>query len=215
MDVLHQSALPSLCRLVDKGSIMSKMVQYNQMDPRTLRSLDMFYTAFTVLLTDKHYEFISIKDIAVAAKLNRATFYLHFQNKLDFIYFCCHYGYYKEITAELPVDPFQKKSDNLTGFIRWTLLFIQKTYLRWNYQWDEILFEKGTRDAIYDYLHGWLSSHNSNNYSFSQIQVDLMAISSALTGVGMMWCQNGNIEPVDLLTDQILKLFSSGFSWLK
>ncbi len=50
-------------------------------DPRVLRSRRMLTDALHNLLTQKDFDDISIQDIVDEATLNRATFYLHYQDK--------------------------------------------------------------------------------------------------------------------------------------
>jgi AcrR family transcriptional regulator len=50
-------------------------------DPRILRSRRMLMEALARLLIKKEFEDISVQDIAEAATLNRATFYLHYPDK--------------------------------------------------------------------------------------------------------------------------------------
>lgn len=50
-------------------------------DPRILRSRRLLMDALAKLLTRKEFEHISVQDIADEATLNRATFYLHYQDK--------------------------------------------------------------------------------------------------------------------------------------
>ena len=50
-------------------------------DPRILRSRRMLMEALAKLLITKHLEDISVQEIADEATLNRATFYLHYQDK--------------------------------------------------------------------------------------------------------------------------------------
>ena len=50
-------------------------------DPRILRSRRMLMEALFRLLTQKEFDDISIQEIADEATLNRATFYLHYQDK--------------------------------------------------------------------------------------------------------------------------------------
>src|SRR6516162_5822192 len=50
-------------------------------DPRILRSRRMLMEALAKLLTQKEFNDISIQEIADEATLNRATFYLHYQDK--------------------------------------------------------------------------------------------------------------------------------------
>jgi AcrR family transcriptional regulator len=51
------------------------------MDPRVLRSRRMLIESLAKLLTRKEFEDISVQEIADEATLNRATFYLHYQDK--------------------------------------------------------------------------------------------------------------------------------------
>jgi AcrR family transcriptional regulator len=51
------------------------------MDPRVLRSRQMLMEALLRLLNRKEFDNISIQEIADEATLNRATFYLHYQDK--------------------------------------------------------------------------------------------------------------------------------------
>jgi len=51
------------------------------MDPRILRSRRMLMDALAKLLREKEFEQISVQEIADEATLNRATFYLHYQDK--------------------------------------------------------------------------------------------------------------------------------------
>ena len=50
-------------------------------DPRVLRSRQMLMEALLRLLNRKEFDDISIQEIADEAKLNRATFYLHYADK--------------------------------------------------------------------------------------------------------------------------------------
>jgi AcrR family transcriptional regulator len=50
-------------------------------DPRILRSRRMLMDALAKLLTTREFDQISVQEIADEATLNRATFYLHYQDK--------------------------------------------------------------------------------------------------------------------------------------
>src|ERR1700760_2674 len=67
------------------GSAMAEMLQTvsveENFDPRVLRSRQMLMEALLRLLTRKEFDDISIQEIADEATLNRATFYLHYEDK--------------------------------------------------------------------------------------------------------------------------------------
>ena len=194
---------------------MSSLPSSEKLDPRVQRTLETFYHAFRDLLRDRHYEFIRVQDIVEKAKLNRATFYLHFENKRDFICFATECGFREDIGARISESSFPYNQANLKLFIRWTLEHIAKVYDDWNYQWDEILFENGTRNAIYKFLNNWITINDDGGENPTDtINTCAMSLSSSLTGLGLMWCHKGHKAPVELLTDQITNLFTNGLPCL-
>src|ERR1700690_2879353 len=62
---------------------MAQLLQHEtgSTDPRILRSRRMLMEALASLLIRKEFEDISVQEIADAATLNRATFYLHYPDK--------------------------------------------------------------------------------------------------------------------------------------
>jgi len=75
------------CRLVGKMYLLYEgMAQLLQSetgttDPRILRSRRMLMDSLVRLMKKKEFEDISVQEIADDAKLNRATFYLHYPDK--------------------------------------------------------------------------------------------------------------------------------------
>jgi AcrR family transcriptional regulator len=62
---------------------MSKKPQ--KLDPRVVRTRQMLRTALVSLIEEKGFDAITVQDIADRAELNRATFYLHYQDKQDLL----------------------------------------------------------------------------------------------------------------------------------
>lgn len=58
------------------------MKQASKNDLRYLKTKNAIHIAFKQLLTTQPYEKITVKDLSLAAKINRKTFYLHY-NTLD------------------------------------------------------------------------------------------------------------------------------------
>lgn len=63
---------------------MSKKKQ--KMDPRVMRTRQLLRDALVELMEERGYEKITVQDITERATLNRATFYLHYSDKLDLLY---------------------------------------------------------------------------------------------------------------------------------
>ncbi len=57
----------------------------NENDPRVIKTRRLLLDAFIVLVRKKDFTSISVKDITDYARVNRATFYAHFQDKYDIL----------------------------------------------------------------------------------------------------------------------------------
>lgn len=55
----------------------------NYTDLRVVRTMESIKEAFVELIEEKGFEAITVKDITTKAKINRGTFYAHYQDKYD------------------------------------------------------------------------------------------------------------------------------------
>ena len=58
------------------------------MDLRVIRTRDAIRNALVDLIEEKGFEAITVKDITDTAKINRGTFYAHYQDKFDLMTKC-------------------------------------------------------------------------------------------------------------------------------
>ncbi|MFY0804435.1 TetR/AcrR family transcriptional regulator [Peribacillus frigoritolerans] len=58
------------------------------MDLRVIRTKNAIRTALVELIEEKGFETITVKDITTKAKINRGTFYAHYQDKFDLMTKC-------------------------------------------------------------------------------------------------------------------------------
>ncbi|MEB2629436.1 TetR/AcrR family transcriptional regulator [Peribacillus frigoritolerans] len=58
------------------------------MDLRVIRTKNSIRTALVELIEEKGFETITVKDITTKAKINRGTFYAHYQDKFDLMTKC-------------------------------------------------------------------------------------------------------------------------------
>ena len=54
-------------------------------DLRVIRTKESIQDALVELIEEKGFEAITVKDITTRAKINRGTFYSHYQDKYDLI----------------------------------------------------------------------------------------------------------------------------------
>lgn len=189
---------------------MSNIPPYKELDPRVQKTIDLLYQALIELLQEKHYKYIKVQDITKTAKINRATFYNHFENITDFILFCTREGFRREVALKFPVNNFDYNKDNFNLLVHRVLEFMSNEFYKWNYRWDEILFVKGLQIEFYHYLSEWIDY--PDKYIDQPLFGDTYAllVSSSVIGLGMVWCDNGCIEPVNELSNRITETFSLG-----
>jgi len=63
-------------------------VKENYNDLRVVRTIESIKEAFVALIEEKGFESITVKDITATAKINRGTFYAHYQDKYDLMNRC-------------------------------------------------------------------------------------------------------------------------------
>ncbi|GGH36956.1 TetR/AcrR family transcriptional regulator [Paenibacillus segetis] len=56
-----------------------------KLDPRIKRTLHLISDALLSLIEEKGFDHITVRDITSRAEINRATFYLHYQDKYDLL----------------------------------------------------------------------------------------------------------------------------------
>ncbi|QCR31939.1 TetR/AcrR family transcriptional regulator [Lysinibacillus sp. SGAir0095] len=64
------------------------MQENNSADLRVIRTKESIRDALVALIEEKGFEAITVKDITTRAKINRGTFYAHYQDKFDLMTKC-------------------------------------------------------------------------------------------------------------------------------
>ena len=189
---------------------MTNIPPYHTLDPRVQRTFDLLYIAFTDLLKERHYQYIKVQEITKAARINRATFYNHFENKDEFIIFCAREGFRQGAVAHFSNIKLEYCKESLFKIVSWVLEFMSGEFSKWHYQWDEILFEKATRIELYYFLSEWIKHPDQSDAQIASRDTCAMLVSSSIVGLGMVWCSNGCVEPKDELSVRITDIYASG-----
>ena len=194
---------------------MSNISSYKKLDTHGLRTLDIFYQAFNELLKERHYRYIKVQDITNKASLNRATFYNHFENKNDFIFYCTRVGFRRDVEAKFSSSEFSYNAQNLSILIHWILKYVAGVFNEWHIKWDELLFESATKIEFYYYLVDWMSTlQDQATDSHPIVDTYAMVLSSSIIGFAMTWCHNGCKEPIDEISERITAIFTNGLPCL-
>jgi AcrR family transcriptional regulator len=77
----------------------------NEVDPRVKRTRRLIVDAFFSLMAEKSFHAISVQDIAERATVNRATFYLHFEDKYALMDWVVRDMFREALTARLGPTP--------------------------------------------------------------------------------------------------------------
>lgn len=96
-----------------------------KLDIRVIRTHEQLVTGLVKLLTEKSFEDLSVSEICDAAKVHRATFYKHFNDKYEFLNFCFNNELSKinfDVPDELPTA--ENIKDNFMSFIKITFEFV-------------------------------------------------------------------------------------------
>ncbi|MCH8646374.1 TetR/AcrR family transcriptional regulator [Staphylococcus lugdunensis] len=94
------------------------MKQEQLMDKRVLRTQKRLRESMLQLLEEQHYNDISVKDICEASGVSRATFYLHYKDKEDFIM-----TYQQEVIKSIKKRILKVQFDNKIQFFENVLNF--------------------------------------------------------------------------------------------
>lgn len=95
------------------------------MDIRVIRTYDQLTSSLVSLLESKSFEELSVSEICEHAKVHRATFYKHFNDKYEFLNFCFD-NELSKIKFEVPHSELSAESikENFMYFIKATFEFI-------------------------------------------------------------------------------------------
>ena len=80
------------------------MTTSRKLDPRIERTQEALRAALLALIEEKGFDVISVLDITHRARLNRATFYLHYKDKQDLLVRASEADFDRLITEAGPID---------------------------------------------------------------------------------------------------------------
>lgn len=179
------------------------MPEHKRVDPRAVRSKKLLKQAVFSLLADNlEVSQLTVQKIATRAELNRATFYLHYEDINDLLRQIVH-----EIFDDLSmkVEPLlQVKSRNE----REQLI----TFLNYFYEYRKIFAvlveHMGFKTHLSNLLKNTIEQRRDarNIHSTSRVaSVDIVA--SSLLGIIMWWIKDGTEHSAEYIADQITLMY--------
>ncbi|AWV36417.1 TetR/AcrR family transcriptional regulator [Paenibacillus odorifer] len=179
------------------------MTEHKRVDPRAIRSKKMLKNAVFSLLADNvEVSQLTVQKIANRAELNRATFYLHYEDINDLLRQIAH-----EIFDDLSmkVEPLlQMKSNNEQEQL--------VTFLNYFYEYRKVfavlIEHKGFKKHLTNLLKSTVNKRrNMRNIDSTKEVVSVDIIAASLLGIIMWWIKDGNQYSAEYIAGQITLMY--------
>ncbi|MEK3772256.1 TetR-like C-terminal domain-containing protein [Paenibacillus sp. FSL R7-0048] len=179
------------------------MTEHKRVDPRAIRSKKMLKNAVFSLLADNvEISQLTVQKIANRAELNRATFYLHYEDINDLLRQIVH-----EIFDDLSmkVEPLlQMKSNNEQEQL--------VTFLNYFFEYRKVfavlIEHKGFKKHLTNLLKSTVEKRrNARNIDLTKEVVSVDIIAASLLGIIMWWIKDGNQYSAEYIAGQITLMY--------
>lgn len=185
-----------------------------KLDPRVVRTRQMFRDALVSLIAEKGFDAITVQDIADRATLNRATFYLHYQDKHDLLVKSLHDAI-DELIADIstlnengqlvfegPERPIKRVFEHVTQHARFYQVMMGAEGVP--------AFIAGVRDYIAEITLQWLATlQPSPEKSAVPLEIVANSLSWSMLGVLIWWLEHDMPHSPDYMAEQFRLLISS------
>lgn len=175
-------------------------------DPRVTRTRELIEQSFYELLMEKSLHTLTIGEIAKHARINRATFYAHFEDKYALYRHLVRNTFEQILRENLPAqcdDPPRE----LRALIRSTCLFFAQLNATCPPpdRKTRPLVEVQVQTQLKEYVRLWLQKH-ANHMDGLVAPVDITAemVSWAIFGAGLDW--EGGSQSAEALAEQLYAL---------
>lgn len=186
-----------------------------KLDPRVVRTRQMLRDALVSLIAEKGFDALTVQDIAERATLNRATFYLHYQDKHDLLVKSLH-----DAIDELMTDIGPSEANGQLVFDG-SLRPIAGVFnhVAQHAQFYRVMmgaagapaFIVGVRDYIAEITLQWLTVLQPDPQQ-STVPLDIVAnsLSWSLLGVLIWWLEHDLPQPPEYMAEQFRRLMTLG-----
>lgn len=187
-----------------------------RIDPRVLRTRKLLREAFTALAAEKPFEEITAQDITERATLNRATFYLHYRDKNDFLIRSMQ-EVLGEMEQTIEIPAVMGQTLNVDAIITPLIAVFQHFAQHANFYYV-MLCEIAAPPAINEIqryiedvaLRWMVHLQPDKNRQVVDTGIILKFIGTAYIGVLRWWLDNGMPYSAQQMAQQFLNLISNG-----
>ncbi|GCE45224.1 TetR family transcriptional regulator [Thermosporothrix hazakensis] len=182
---------------------MSRIV--NENDPRVQRTRQLLLQAFMDLVREKqNLHGISVQDITERARVNRSTFYAHFEDKYALVEDWLRGKFQRILAQKLPASS-SLHADALATLLLsvFEFLALVRQHIRRSDQQFEPLFEQGIQQEIYELLLRWLTA-SAPGARKKERETTAQVISWAILGTAAQWSRGEQTISAQEMVRQVL-----------
>lgn len=129
-----------------------------RVDPRVKRTRRLLQQAFVALIAEQEFEDITVQDIVARAEVNRATFYLHFEDKFALFSTMMREKLSESLAKQLPESQ-EFTRDNLRKLAAVTIEFFRGTNCHANLRnTSQMLIGMEVQEYLYEKLLEWMNN---------------------------------------------------------
>ena len=175
-------------------------------DPRVTRTRELIEQSFYELLMEKSLHTLTIGEIAKRARINRATFYAHFEDKYALYRHLVRTTYEQILRENLPAQC-EEPALELRALVRSTCLFFEQLNAACPPpdRQTRPLVEVQVQTQLKEYLQLWLQKYADHvDALVAPIDVTAEMVSWAIFGAGLDW--EGGRQSVEALAKDIYAL---------
>ncbi|MDO3412437.1 TetR/AcrR family transcriptional regulator C-terminal domain-containing protein [Saccharibacillus sp. CPCC 101409] len=184
-----------------------------RIDPRVARTRELLRDALLILMEQKDYYHITVRDIADAAKVNRKTFYLHYETK-DHLLQSVTDDILDELFGEAKdARSFGASIDELQRYIAGRIFEYVERYR----VFFGIMFQRKAMSDFVQYMKRYFARFYEEKFAALDEEKlpahkDVIAsyIGSAYVGVIYWWLDNDMPYTPEEMTEQMIRLNSNG-----
>jgi len=183
-------------------------------DPRVVRTRQQLRDALVSLIEERGFDALTVQDITDRAELNRATFYLHYQDKQELLVkslrdaideLMADIGASTDEQGQLVVDesprPIKATFEHVAQHARFYRVMMSAEGVP--------SFIAGVRDYMAEITLSWLKALQPNPRQ-SRVPLEIVAssLSWSLLGVLIWWLEHDRPHPPDYMAEQFRMLIT-------